>query len=374
MNMKRIIIVVLLLLMVSIAMILADSRYFKNDVQTSDVEEDELCLDYNVQRNMSMTWLAMVMESSLVDNLTPYVEMPDKQDCYPTYFSRVYPELSTLLDTLERHTSEMYFNEQYRTIGKELLWMESYRDQVCRYYDTYKLGCEDVSDYAKVDSVLNYVTRGYGLLDKLSNWNMAVNHSMLYVMSTFKDYLSLMQMLSLCKNSEEKNLLIAEWCAWEKLENSFIRFWDSYVSLIYFGGSIRKVLTTFGYHKIAAAHIEIYEREFGYRTDNSGDSIHGRLAEDILFQQLQDVLDHCQKYVSDSEFVPHEEYNRLVDINEKLKSSVMEWQETRNNWLNAVASGDSIRYEIIKNDTSDVLARFSDILSSFDSLSDKFGQ
>lgn len=374
MNMKRIIIVVLLLLMVSTAMILADSMYFKNDVQTSDVEEDELCLDYNVQRNMSMTWLAMVMESSLVDNLTPYVEMPDKQDCYPTYFSRVYPELSTLLDTLERHTSEMYFNEQYRTIGKELLWMESYRDQVCRYYDTYKLGCEDVSDYAKVDSVLNYVTRGYGLLDKPSNGQMAVNHSMLYVMSTFKDYLSLMQMLSLCKNSEEKNLLIAEWCAWEKLENSFIRFWDSYVSLIYFGGSICTVLTTFGYHKIAGAHIEIYEKEFGYRTDNSGDSIYGRLAEDILFQQLQDVLDHCQKYVSDSEFVPHEEYNRLVDINEKLKSSVMEWQETRNNWLNAVASGDSIRYEIIKNDTSDVLARFSDILSSFDSLSDKFGQ
>lgn len=365
MNMKRIIIVVLLLLMVSTAMILVDSRYFKNDVQTSDVEDDELCLDYNVYRNMSRTWLAMVMKRSLVDNLTAY-----------PYFNCVYHELRTLLDTLERHTSEMYFKEQYRTIGKELLWMESYRDQVCRYYDTYKLGCEDVSDYAKVDSVLNYVTRDFGLLDKLSNGSMAVNHSMLYVMSTFKDYLSLMQMLSLCKNSEEKNLLIAEWCAWEKLENSFIRFWDSYVSLIYFGGSIRKVLTTFGYHKIAAAHIEIYEREFGYRTDSSGDSIHGRLAEDILFQQLQDVLDHCQKYVSDSEYVPRieYEYNLLVDISVKLKSSVMEWQETRNNWLNAVASGDSIRYEIIKNDTSDVLVRFSDILSSVDSLSYKFGQ
>lgn len=260
--MKRIIIIMAFLLMVLTTMRLVVFGQFKNYEQTSTVKAKVSCLDGRVYRNMSGTTFERVISGAtferggIVNNLTTYVEMPDGNGYYPTFFSGVYHEFSTLLDTLEKHLSKIYFSDQYSTIEEELLWTESYCSKLCRYYYTGHIGREDVSDYAKVDSVLNYVTRVCGLLDKPSNWQMAVNHSMLYVLATFRDYLSLRQMLSLCKNKEEMNLLISEWRVWEKLENSFIRLWDSFVNINYYGGSICKVLATYGYHKIAEAHIE----------------------------------------------------------------------------------------------------------------------
>lgn len=95
---------------------------------------------------------------------------------------------------------------------------------------------------------------------------------------------------------------------------------------------------------------------------------------EMFSRQLLKTLDDFQRDASGLEYLPIEIYNRHVDINKELKSLLLGWIGARNDWLNEVASGNSARYGLIMNDTLDVLACFSDMLSSIDSLGWKYGQ
>ncbi len=167
------------------------------------------------------------------------------------------PELVSLLDTLYRH---VYVPSDEKTEEK-LRWMRAYREQLCRYYDRNKLGSDTIPCHAKADTVLNHAEKLWETDMDTSTMGVIIYESTGNTWDTFRQYNSLLRLWDLCQDEKQKNLLMEEWQAWEKLRVEFKKLFFHCVDLCYWNGSMSGPIQGIGVRRILESHIKMNNQE-----------------------------------------------------------------------------------------------------------------
>lgn len=167
-------------------------------------------------------------------------------------------ELMVLYYTLCRYTDSL----SEKKIEDQVRWMRMFQKQLCRYYDSNKLGSETISCYAKVDTVLSHAKKLWEIdATDSSTAEIIISEDGIKRWNIFRQYNSLLQLLDLCRNEEQRILLMKEWATWEKLRVEFEKLFAYCVNLCYWSGSICNPLEHTGVNAILRTRIKMNNRE-----------------------------------------------------------------------------------------------------------------
>ena len=122
-------------------------------------------------------------------------------------------KLTVLMDSLYEYVNEDSLPSS--KIENDIKWMNKYRNQLCSYYNTYKLGSDTISPYAKAEAVIEANRKLWELdSDESTYAGMILNNHVEYKRQLFLQYNEYTQLLELCETDEQKSLLKNEFEAW----------------------------------------------------------------------------------------------------------------------------------------------------------------
>ena len=276
----------------------------------------------------------------------------DKQDtdglmfCTSDKVCNTNPELVLLLDTLYRYTrSGNFFEIEEVSFQEALNWMKAYRKQLCDYYDRNKLGSDTITSYAKANAVLNHAERLWDIDKDESTMGMIVYNSTYYSWIIFKQYNSLIELLDLCKNDQQKGSLIDEWAAWREFMYCCIGFWGDCTTLVYEGSSGGGPHRGEGRNLIYETHINLNRIDIDWCINRSGEN----LEYEVPLQSAKILFIDCCKtrYLEIKEMEMQgkfeiDYYKQLYEdaLKEYKKLPILmdKWMEARGKWSDDVSS------------------------------------
>ena len=307
-------------------------------------------------------------ESNPMDKMVIEVDSVD-MNRFKSYIADTIIEtnlrLVALMDTLHEHVHTDSFPSL--SPEDEMEWMNKYRNQLCNYYDTYHLGADTLSAYAKADTVIEEARRLWNLDTDGSTMGLIIHNGVEYTRLMFQHYNEYAQLLDLCKTTEEKDLLKKEFKAWDDLASLIITIYDDCTTLAYWGGSIIGVIISEGKLQILKSHITLYRKEKAILQDNDSKKDKG-----IFVKCAQDLLIDCcqqtpEEYIYEvDEYDGKERYQEWINKTRKdieaLPPILDKWVNARKSWSDKMDTSWSGKR--FNNNTSGVLVELASIISS----------
>ena len=117
-------------------------------------------------------------------------------------------ELTELMDTLYQYVcSDTFISDNVDSNAK---FMDSYRYQLCNYFNK-KYNCDNsISNYSKADSVINEAHYLFAKYPNYSTIGMITDNQAEYSRLKFKQYNQYTKLLESCKTQNEKQILMRE--------------------------------------------------------------------------------------------------------------------------------------------------------------------
>ena len=249
-------------------------------------------------------------------------------------------------------------------IENDIKWMNKYRNQLCSYYNTYKLGSDTISPYAKAEAVIEANRKLWELdSDESTYAGMILNNHVEYKRQLFLQYNEYTQLLELCETDEQKSLLKNEFEAWLELETLIYRIYRDYVCLDRWGGTIIGPKVSIGPAQILESHVLLYRNDRGilncdFYEDNG-----------VFIECARDLLLNCcylalKEYTHEGK-IREEEYKQLITTTKHslsiLPKTLDNWIKVRKLWTDNVCTDGS--RGILGRNTSEVIIRLSNIIS-----------
>ena len=271
-------------------------------------------------------------------------------------------KLVMLMDTLYRYVHTAQFSSSALEDNTE--WMNKYRNQLCSYYNTYKLGSDTISPYAKAEAVIEANRKLWELdSDESTYAGMILNNHVEYKRQLFLQYNEYTQLLELCETDEQKSLLKNEFEAWLELETLIYRIYRDYVCLDRWGGTIIGPKVSIGPAQILESHVLLYRNDRGilncdFYEDNG-----------VFIECARDLLLNCcylalKEYTHEGK-IREEEYKQLITTTKQslsiLPKTLDNWIKVRKLWTDNVCTDGS--RGILGRNTSEVIIRLSNIIS-----------
>lgn len=272
-------------------------------------------------------------------------------------------ELMLLHYTLYRYTDSL----SEKKIEDQVRWMRMFQKQLCRYYDTNKLGSETITCYAKVDTVLSHAKKLWEIdVTDSSTAEITISEDGIKRWNIFRQYNSLLQLLDLCRNEEQRNLLIKEWVTWEKLRVEFEKLFTYCVHLCYWRGSICSPLEHTGVNAILRTRIKMNNREIEVLNNSKAEPPKTKVplshAEELFVKcNNAAIKENFDIEMSDNEEdrVRYQElYNKSIQQSKKIKLLLKDWIKARSEW-----SKEFTCYQYYQKNTSEVLVDLANIIS-----------
>lgn len=272
-------------------------------------------------------------------------------------------KLVALIDSLCRYVLTDSFASS--TLENNVKWMNKYRNQLCSYYSTNKLGTDAISPYAKADTVIEASRRLWELDPDESTAGMVISNNAERTRLIFQQYNEYAQLLELCETEEQRGLLKNEFRAWLDLEDLISKIYRDCVCLNYWGGTIIGPISSAGILRILELHISLYRKD----RDILGNDFHSSKDNGVFIESGKDSLLNCcqlalKEYINEDE--KSEEYKELIaTVNQSisiLPTAIDNWISARELWTDKVCT-DGVR-EINRRNSSEVLVKLSNIISS----------
>lgn len=273
------------------------------------------------------------------------------------------PKLVALIDSLCRYVLKDSFASS--TLENNVKWMNKYRNQLCSYYSTNKLGTDAISPYAKADTVIEASRRLWELDSDESTAGMVISNNAERTRLIFQQYNEYAQLLELCETEEQRGLLKNEFRAWLDLEDLISKIYRDCVYLNYWGGTIIGPISSAGILRILELHISLYRKD----RDILGNDFHLSKDNGVFIESGKDsLLNSCQlaltEYIYEDE--KSEEYKMLIATVKQsisiLPTAIDNWISARELWTDKVCT-DGFR-RIYRRNSSEVLNKLSNIISS----------
>ena len=271
-------------------------------------------------------------------------------------------KLTVLMDSLYEYVNEDSLPSS--KIENDIKWMNKYRNQLCSYYNTYKLGSDTISPYAKAEAVIEANRKLWELdSDESTYAGMILNNHVEYKRQLFLQYNEYTQLLELCETDEQKSLLKNEFEAWLELETLIYRIYRDYVCLDRWGGTIIGPKVSIGPDQILESHVLLYRNDRGilncdFYEDNG-----------VFIECARDLLLNCcylalKEYTHEGK-IREEEYKQLITTTKQslsiLPKTLDNWIKVRKLWTDNVCTDGS--RGILGRNTSEVIIRLSNIIS-----------
>lgn len=237
----------------------------------------------------------------------------------------LYPDLVMLIDPL-------YQFQPTDTLDKDLLFMSETRKRFCAYYDSVGIWKESDDEYAKVDSVINYIEEIY-CGKATSSADMMIASDIGYRIDRLRHY-GLFQQFIGHRNAAFYHLQEAEWIAWDTLAKTVSNIVTSLVDIAYANASGWSTGMTRinNYSRIADAHMSLYERDlalYSFFDSSDGYTVVGSYQKSAK----QFLISCCQEAYNDVLS------NADVKINNKdrkqIEKSISNLSVLIDNWLKA---------------------------------------
>lgn len=271
-------------------------------------------------------------------------------------------KLTVLMDSLYEYVNEDSLPSS--KIENDIKWMNKYRNQLCSYYNTYKLGSDTISPYAKAEAVIEANRKLWELdSDESTYAGMILNNHVEYKRQLFLQYNEYTQLLELCETDEQKSLLKNEFEAWLELETLIYRIYRDYVCLDRWGGTIIGPKVSIGPAQILESHVLLYRNDRGilncdFYEDNG-----------VFIECARDLLLNCcylaLKEYTHEDKIREEEYKQLITTTKQslsiLPKTLDNWIKVRKLWTDNVCTDGS--RGILGRNTSEVIIRLSNIIS-----------
>ena len=245
----------------------------------------------------------------------------------------LYPELVMLIDPL-------YQFQPTDTLEKDLLFMAETRKRFCAYYDSVGIWMESDNEYAKVDSVIDYINEIYDS-KATSSADMMIASDIGYRVDRLRHY-GLFQQLVGHKNAAYYYLHEAEWMAWDTLSKTVSSIMSSLVDATYANASGWSMGMTriYGIGRIAKAHMSLYERDLAlYSLFESSDGYtivgsYQKPAKQFLITCCQEALDNVLS--NDEAEINNKDKKHIEEAILILPVLIDNWLNARNAWTKEI--------------------------------------
>ena len=289
-------------------------------------------------------------EDSLTSSIVPWTDESIK-----TY----YPELVMLIDPL-------YQFQPTGTLEKDLLFMSETRKRLCAYYDSVGFWRKTNNEYAKADSVINYISEFYNS-HATSSADGMISSDISYRIDKLRHY-GLFQQLVDHENAAYYHLLETEWVAWDTLRKAVSVIMGGLVDIAYANASgwsteMTKINNLGG---IADAHMSLYERDLAlisFFDSREGYTVVGsyqKPAKQFLISCCQEALNNV---LSNEEIkINNEDKNQINKAISNLPVLIDDWLKARNAWTEEICC-DATR-DMFSFSTSQMLIDLGTVIST----------
>ena len=279
------------------------------------------------------------------------------------------PELMALLDTLYQHVNADSVITDAKT---EDAWMAQYRAKLVNYFDSRNGGGTSLSDYEKVDSVLNEGIRLIELDDDWSTMGMIVKLDTENVFELCREYNLLAQLLERCEKSECKDLLYSERKSFEEMSDKLLTILNRLTHLNYWHGTIAVPIYCHQSLEVSMARNAFYRNLLNVLDGQ----YHGEKVDASPKQKLMSVCDTMIKDIANDSFEDigngEEDKALLNEYLEDAKTGAKALEPAMTRWLQIVAELDQTlttgaSRHGMENCASVMLIRWSGILKDIES-------
>lgn len=247
----------------------------------------------------------------------------------------IYPELVMLIDPL-------YQFQPTDTLEKDLIFMTEMRKRFCAYYDSVGIWKESDDEYAKVDSVIDYISEIYDS-KAISSADMMIASDIGYRGDRLRHY-GLFQQLVGHRNAAYYYLHEAEWMAWDTLSKTVSSIMGSLVDATYANASGWSTGMTriYGISRIANTHMSLYERDlvlYSFFESSDGFTIVGsyqKPAKQFLITCCQEALDIVLS--NEEAKINNKDKKQIETAISNLPVLIDNWLNARNAWTEEICS------------------------------------
>lgn len=271
----------------------------------------------------------------------------------------IYPELVMLIDPL-------YQFQPTDTLEKDLLFMAETRKRFCAYYDSVGIWEKSDDEYAKVDSVIDYIKKIYDS-KATSSADMMIASDIGYRIDRLRHY-GLFQQFIGHRNAAFYYLQEAEWIAWDTLEKTVTTIMTSLVDIAYANASGWSTGMTRinSLSKIANAHMSLYERDgalYSFFDSSDGYTVVGsyqKSAKQFLISCCQEAYNDV---LSDADVkINNKDRKQIEKSISNLSVLIDNWLKARNAWTEEICC-DATRKDFICS-TSQMLIDLGTVIST----------
>ena len=271
----------------------------------------------------------------------------------------IYPELVMLIDPL-------YQFRPTDTLEKDLIFMTEMRERFCVYYDSVGIWEKTDDEYAKMDSVIDYIKEIYDN-KATSSADMMIASDIGYRIDRLRHY-GLFQQFIGHRNAAYYHLQESEWMAWDTLSKTVSSIMGSLVDATYANASGWSTGMTriYGISRIAKAHMSLYERDltlYSLFESSDGYTIVGsyqKPAKQFLISCCQEALD---KVLSNEDAkIDNKDKRQIEKAISNLPVLIDNWINARNAWTEEICC-DGTR-EMFTFSTSQMLIDLGTVIST----------
>lgn len=219
---------------------------------------------------------------------------------------RANPSLVMLLDTLFQHRGDSIDPPD----EEEMPWVNEYRKQLCAYYDRHHMGDASVSEYAKVDTVLDAIKRLYKQSEDLSSMGVATLNGIFSYVDLYREFNILAQLLECSEDDTTKKLLFQERKVYDKMFEKTGELIGCIATLECWGGSAPFLITSIKKDNMSQARVKMYGKVLKI-LKNQTDDLYERIYPDYAARLLLDCAAKRRQEVTDSDLM-HDKYYREV--------------------------------------------------------------
>lgn len=245
----------------------------------------------------------------------------------------LYPDLVMMIDPL-------YQFQPTDTLEHDLLFMSETRKHFCAYYDSVEVWEKSDDEYAKVDSVIDYIKKIYDS-KATSSADMMIASDIGYRIDRLRHYALFQQFIG-HRNAAFYHLQEAEWMAWDTLNKTVSSIMGGLVDATYANASGWSTGMTriYGISRIAKAHMSLYERDltlYSLFESSDGYTIVGsyqKPAKQFLISCCQEALD---KVLSNEDAkIDNKDKRQIEKAISNLPVLIDNWINARNAWTEEI--------------------------------------
>ncbi len=301
--------------------------YDGNRMVTTDCSNDSINLDNNTNNNFILTDSAGLM--LLVNTLVSHVENNGK--------------------------------DRSANIIKEEKWMTSFRKKLCAYYDSFSLDT-NLSDYAKVDTVLNIAERCCENSSDQTTAGMIKNNISCSAINVCREYRLLSEFLGCCDNDKQKRLVYQECEQYVKMYVVMEALITEITFLNYWGGSIAGPLCTYYHREVSGARIAMYKTLIQSAKGKNSERGVGNLKDakqmlaDQLHKSIYGFLNESRDWQKELEEIDNNSFMHFKAMVKETKDYYTKFKPLVENW--------NTQWRKLENSFDMNMRRYMDVVAS----------